>query len=248
MKVEINGKMLNANEGETILELAKRNDINIPSLCHKKGFDGLGRCRMCLVEIKEGHRTKLVSSCVYPVKDELKVQTHTDEIIKIRKDIVMLMYLKSPKNKYVQKLAEEYEIMIPEKYVQKISDDCILCGLCVEACRELGTSAISMVNRGTGKKVSTPYDDESKDCIGCGSCAEVCPTNAITMTENENTRTIWNRTFELVSCEICGKNYTTLETLKYSENLLGQKIECICDECKKKITAATFKESFKNIY
>jgi len=248
LKVKINGKVLNAKEGETILQLAKRKKIEIPSLCYKKGFEDLGRCRMCLVEIKNGRRKKIVSSCAYPVKENLEVQTHTEEIIKIRKDIVMLMYLKSPDNKYVQNLAKEYNIDKPKKYIQKINDDCILCGLCVEACRELGTNAISMVQRGSEKKVSTPYDDESKDCIGCGSCAEVCPSDAIKVEETEDTRTIWNREFELVSCKVCGKNYTTLETIKYSEKLLDEEIEYICDECKKKITADTFKESFKNIY
>jgi NADH dehydrogenase/NADH:ubiquinone oxidoreductase subunit G len=248
LKVKINGKELVAYEEETILELAKRKKIDIPSLCHKKGFEGLGRCRMCLVEINDGNRKKIVSSCAYPVKENLEVLTHTDEIIKMRKDIVMLMYLKSSNNKYVKDLAEEYGIVKPKKYLQKLSDDCILCGLCVEACKELGTNAISMVQRGTEKKVSTPYDDESKDCIGCGSCAEVCPTDAIKVEEKENTRTIWNRTFDLLTCKICGKTYTTVESHQYSEKLLGEKIEPICDECKMKMTADTFKEAFKNIY
>lgn len=248
MKVTINGKELNANEGETILELAKREKIDIPSLCHKKGFEGLGRCRMCLVEINDGNRKKIVSSCAYPVKENLEVLTHTDEIIKIRKDIVMLMYLKSSNNKYLTELAKKYNIVKPKKYIQKISDDCILCGLCVEACKELGTNAISMVQRGSDKKVSTPFDDESKDCIGCGSCAEVCPTDAIPIKETERTRTIWNKTFDLLSCKKCGKNYTTVDSHKYSETLLGEKIEPVCDKCKMKMTADTFKESFKNIY
>jgi predicted molibdopterin-dependent oxidoreductase YjgC len=159
----------------------------------------------------------------------------------------MLLLLRSPENKYVKNLAKEYNVKIPSRYFKKKSDDCILCGLCVKACQELGTNAISMVSRGTLKKVSTPYDDESKACIGCGACAEVCPTDAIKIKEKEGQRTIWNRTFKLVSCEICGKYYTTEEALKYAGNLLEEEEEKICEKCKKKLTAEKFKDSFKNI-
>ena len=247
LKIKIDGKEYKGKQGETILELAKRKNINIPNLCHKKGFEGLGRCRMCLVEIKEGNRKKIVSSCIYPLKNDLEVTTNNDEIYKIRQDIVMLLLLRSPENKYIQNLGKEYNVKVPTRYFSQYNDDCILCGLCVKACEELGTNAISMVSRGTLKKVSTPYDDESKDCIGCGACAEVCPTNAIKLTEKDGQRTIWNRTFNLVSCEICGKYYTTEEALKYAEELLDGEEERICETCKKKITAEKFKESFKNI-
>ena len=249
MEINIDGKVYSSDGNETILELALRKGIEIPHLCYKSGFEPIGRCRMCLVEVIDRKRSKIVSSCQFPVKDGIEVRTDTEEIKAMRKDIIMLLYLKSPENNEVKKLAAQYGVAAPLRYVDDTSDDCILCGLCVEACKTLGTSAISMVGRGTTKKVSTPYDDESLDCIGCNSCAEVCPTNAIKTVDKDGKRTIWNRTFDLVKCEICGKYFTTEETFQYVEKSLNDDhMERICDTCRKKKTAITFKESFKEIY
>ncbi|MDD4378184.1 MAG: 2Fe-2S iron-sulfur cluster-binding protein [Eubacteriales bacterium] len=246
MKVIINSTTYEGLPGETLMELAKRNNINIPNLCHKDGIEGQGRCRLCMVEVKEGNKTKIVSSCVYPIRDGLEVVTDTEKIIAIRKNIILLLLLKTPNNEYIKSLAEEYSVKAPYRYVDNnIKENCILCGLCIKACENLGTSAISFVNRGTTKKVSTPYDDPSKDCIGCGACAEVCPTNAITMTEKNGKRTIWNKNFELVKCSLCGKSYATDETLKFIESKLGNDEERICNSCRKKIISEKFKKSYK---
>jgi NADH dehydrogenase/NADH:ubiquinone oxidoreductase subunit G len=249
MLIKIDGDFYEGNAGETLMELAKRNNISIPHLCHKKGFEGLGRCRLCLVEVIEGKRKKIVSSCVYPIQDGIEVNTSSEKIIKMRKDIILLILIRSPNNEYIKKLAKEYNVAAPSRYLNKENDDCILCGLCIKACEKLGTNAISLVNRGTTKKVSTPFDDASKDCIGCGSCAEVCPTNAISLRNEDGQRFIWNRTFNLVKCSVCGKHYATEDELKLTNNRLGlEDEEHICEYCKKKSMASKFKESFKNIY
>lgn len=250
MNIKIDGKYYKANIGESLLELANRYKIKIPSLCHKKGFTGLGRCRLCLVEVKEGTRSKIVSACVYPIKNEIEVKTTTDEIIKMRKDIILLLLLRTPNNDYIKSLAEEYEVIAPVRYLNpQEKEACILCGLCVKACEKLGTSAISFVNRGTSKKVTTPYDDASKDCVGCGACVEVCPTGAIALTDENDKRIIWNRTFDLVKCERCGKYYTTKDALDFIDRQLGEETQKhICESCNKRLLAAKFKESFQNIY
>ena len=246
MKVIINNKEYQGLPGETLMELAKRNNVDIPNLCHKDGIEGQGRCRLCMVEVREGKKTKIVSSCVYPIRDGLEVVTNSEKIIAIRKNIILLLLLKTPNNDYIKSLAEEYGVKAPDRYVDyKVKENCILCGLCVKACEKMGTSAISLINRGATKKVSTPYDDPSKDCIGCGACAEVCPTNAITMTDKNRIRTIWNKEFKLVKCSVCGKTFTTDEALQFIESKLGKKEERTCDSCRKKIISEKFKESFK---
>ena len=182
-------------------------------------------------------------------KAGIEVNTTSEKINKMRKDIILLLLFRTPENEYIKNLALEYGVSKIDRYSNKEEENCILCGLCVKACEKLGTHAISLVNRGTTKKVSTPFDDTSKDCIGCGACVEVCPTNAIKLSDENGKRTIWNRTFDLVKCSICGKYYTTEESLKYTLDMLGtDDEEHICEYCKKKSMSSKFKESFKNIY
>jgi ferredoxin len=107
----------------------------------------------------------------------------------------------------------------------------------------MGSGAISTVGRGTGKKVSTPYDESSGDCIGCGACAKVCPVGAIELTGDDKTRTIWNKTFSLVQCEKCGAPYGTEEELA----LLKTKLDPhkwvnlnLCPDCRKRIVLSNF--------
>lgn len=246
MKIKVDGVYYEGIEGETLMELAKRNNIDIPNLCHKSGLEGQGRCRLCMVEVTENNKTKVVSSCIYPIKDEIEVKTSTDNIIKMRKNIIMLLLLKTPHNEYINKLADNYHVTPPSSYTDESSNEnCILCGLCVKACEKMGTSAISFVNRGTTKRVSTPYDDASKDCIGCGACKEVCPTDAIKLKDEKGKRTIWNKEFELIECELCGKYYTTEEVLIFINDKTHDDKNNICDTCRKKIVSEKFKESFK---
>lgn len=250
MKVKIDGTYYDGKSGETLLELAKRNNIPIPNLCHKKGFEGQGRCRLCIVEVKEGKRTKIVSSCVFPIKDGIEVSTNSESILKMRKNIILLLLFRTPNNDYIKTLAKEYNVVAPERYLDMdLKENCILCGLCVKACEMMGTKAISLVNRGTTKKISTPYDDASKDCIGCGACVDVCPTGAISLIDENGKRIIWNKTFDLIACSKCGKYYTTKETMNYLNNKLNiQNEEPICANCKRKLIGEKFKESCKNIY
>lgn len=242
MNIKIDGKNYIGKADESLLELAKRSKVDIPSLCYKKGFEGLGRCRLCLVEVKDGEKIKVVSSCVYPLKDGIEVFTNTDKIRKMRKDIILLLLIRTPNNEYINQLASEYEIEVPKRYLDlDEKEDCILCGLCVRACEKLGTNAISLVNRGTSKKVSTPYDNASKDCIGCGSCVDVCPTDAIKMVDKDGKRTIWNRTFDLVECSRCGKYYITEDALEFIEKKLDEEEgEHICESCNKILIGEKF--------
>lgn len=244
MRIKIDGKVYKGKSDESTLDLAKRNKINIPNLCHKKGFEGQGRCRLCLVEVDEKGRKKIVSSCLYPLKDGLEVTTSTEEIIRMRRDIVFLLAQRTPNNPYINELAEEYKITKLERFSNEEDEDCILCGLCIEACEKLGSSAISFANRGITKKVTTPFDDASLDCLGCGACAEVCPTNAIKIKEDKGIRSIWNREFDLARCNSCGKYYTTIESLRYAESFLDSEDDYVCESCKKRSMGSRFKEIF----
>jgi len=250
LKIKIDEKEVRGRPKEILLEVARRNHIHIPSLCYKQGFQGLGRCRLCIVEVKEGSRTRVVSSCVYPIKEGIEVFTNSEEILRLRKDIIKLLLLRTPNNPYIQELAQEYKVKAPQRYIRpREMEACILCGLCVIACEKLGTNAISLIHRGTTKRVATPYDDPAMDCIGCGACAEVCPTHAITMEEHDGKRIIWNKEFNLVKCSRCDKPYITLEALEYMyRDLPTEKDrEHLCQACRRKDLAGKFKEAAQNI-
>jgi heterodisulfide reductase subunit A len=182
--LEIDGKEVKAKEGTTILEAARSVGIDIPTLCYHKALTPYGGCRLCTVEIFRGRRSRIVTSCVYPVEEGLVVKTKSDTVIRDRKMLIELMLARAPKAKVIQDFAKEYGV---EKTRFKIEDPenlCILCGLCARVCEErIGVSAINFVGRGVARKVQTPFqgtlDINFDVCIACGSCASICPTGAI---------------------------------------------------------------------
>jgi heterodisulfide reductase subunit A len=182
--LEIDGKEVRAKEGMTILEAARSIGIDIPTLCYHRALTPYGGCRLCIVEIFRERRSRIVTSCVYPVEEGLVVKTKSDNVIRDRKMLIELMLARAPKAKVIQDLAKEYGV---EKTRFKIEDPenlCILCGLCSRVCEErIGVSAINFVGRGIERKVQTPFqgtlDINFDVCIACGSCASVCPTGAI---------------------------------------------------------------------
>ena len=245
MKITIDGIVCDAEKGEMLLQIARRNNIFIPTLCHSDALPGLGSCRLCMVEAMDRGRRSVVASCIYPVKGEIEVFTHSDKIKSIRKNLLMLLYARAPEDETINRLRKEYEVPDNIRFSDDKEEHCILCGLCVKACEELGSSAISTVNRGVTKKVATPYDEPSSQCIGCGACAYVCPTDAIKIEENDGERTIWNKTFQLVRCERCDKPFATREQLEYSNKKLGTDCgEASCEVCKKAVVG----EKLKDIY
>lgn len=244
MKIRIDGKEIEVTAGETILEVARREGIHIPTLCYHEAFGEQGICRLCIVEIKEEERTRLVASCTYPINSEIEVKTTTPEIERIRRNIIMLLYRRAPNSEYMKKLYEEYGRPGEVKPVDP-EESCILCRLCVRACEKLGANAISAVLRGTEKRIATPYDESSPDCIGCCSCAQVCPTGAIKITTMPGKYEIWNKTFEMEKCEECGRPFIPQTLLDYMESKLGLELpkENLCPECRRKKTGRALASS-----
>lgn len=238
MQVIIDDQKVIAFPGETIMQAARRADIFIPGLCFSEATDPTNSCRLCMVEIQERGKAKLVAACAFPVKEGLVVTTENDKIKRIRDSILKLMYAQAPENPTILSLMERYSVL-PEKKIIEKDGQCILCGLCIKTCKKLGASAITTVNRGITKKVSTPYDRQAMTCIGCASCARACPTNCIKVEDNEEGRTIWNKKFKWIRCEICGTIVTTDKHYKAS-NGDGP---VICPVCKKKNLTDVFAET-----
>ena len=92
----IDGKKITADKNTTILKAALENGIVIPTLCSREGLRPLGNCRLCVVEVTKNGRTRVVTSCNYPVEAGLAVTTASETILAIRKTIVELLAARSP--------------------------------------------------------------------------------------------------------------------------------------------------------
>ena len=214
----INGKQVQADEGEMLLAVIERQGIDIPSTCNHKAVEPYGACRLCSVEITreswDGWR-KQVTSCLYPVEEGLIVTTHSDALINLRKTLLDLMLARSPQAKLVQAMAAEYGIASSSFAEVPDTDDCILCGLCTRVCDEMGFHAISSVNRGHGKEIAPPLHQPPPDCVGCLACAQICPTDFIPYKDTDKTRTIWGREFDMIKCEKTGEPTITKEFAEF---------------------------------
>lgn len=206
MKVNltIDGIPVVADSNDTILEVAKKVKIDIPTLCFLKNINEPASCRICVVEI-EGLK-KLMTSCTTKVREGMVVKTNSSRVINARKKVMELLLsnhnkncLNCPKNLkcYFQSLCEKFSVDT-ERYAGETSsntiddsnhaivrDDskCILCGKCISVCaKRQGCSAITKINRGFATKIGSAFDRplQESPCVGCGQCVLVCPTGALT--------------------------------------------------------------------
>ncbi|MCD6310023.1 MAG: 4Fe-4S dicluster domain-containing protein [Candidatus Eremiobacteraeota bacterium] len=178
----IDDREVEVEEGTTILEAARALDIEIPTLCYNKALAPYGACRMCIVEIHDGNKVMIESSCTYPAREGLKVYTASPKIIKNRKMLAELHLARCPEVEEVRKIAES--LGVTDTRIRKRYEDCTLCGLCVRMCMEkMGPAAIGFINRGHKRIVGTPYDKFSEVCQTCGACESICPANAIKLEE-----------------------------------------------------------------
>jgi NADH dehydrogenase/NADH:ubiquinone oxidoreductase subunit G len=210
--LRIDGLSVQAREGETLLTAAKRAGIPIPTLCHHEAVEDAGACRLCMVEISKadwGDWKGIVTACLYPVEEGLRVDTKAGAVMESRRETLDLLLARCPQTPQIKELAAEYGVY-ETSYARREEDDhCILCGICTRICAALGHHAISIINRGPEKTVSTPFGEPSTTCVGCGACARNCPTGAIPVEESGGLRKIWDREFPLVACADCGRAYIT---------------------------------------
>ena len=172
--IRIDGIDFEAEEGWTILEVAKFLGIEIPTFCHHDGLSEWGGCRLCVVEIGEGENAKLVTSCTYPVEEGLIVRTDTERVIRTRKMVIELLLASSPMSKTIQDLASKYDVH-QQRFKQEF-EECIMCGLCTRMCEEqMMAKAIGFRGRGQNRSIGTPFDITSEECRRCGACMYICP-------------------------------------------------------------------------
>jgi len=189
ISLSINGLPVSVEEGTTLLEAAQFLGFPIPTLCHMEGLNPYGACRLCVVEIGEGEKSKLVSSCTYPAEEGLKVRTASTRVVRARKMVLELLLASCPQSKVIQDLASKHDVR-QQRFKQEF-EDCILCGLCVRMCKEqMVAEAIGFRGRGEKRSIGTPFDIKSEVCRLCGGCIYVCPACQLRCTYTEPEKAI----------------------------------------------------------
>lgn len=221
MQLTINDKQVEAHEGQTLLEVATANGIEIPTLCHHEALEPRGACRLCVVEITRpawSGWSKQVVSCVYPAQDGLVVTTENEELQEMRKTIVDLLMARCPETEPILELGRQYGLTETHFSKRAEDDNCIVCGLCVRTCEDvIGACAIGLYGRGADKQVGPAFGKASQTCIGCGACAHVCPTKCIKVIDEGLLRRIprWGVSFELVADPETGEPISTREHIEF---------------------------------
>ncbi|MDD5672232.1 MAG: 2Fe-2S iron-sulfur cluster-binding protein, partial [Candidatus Omnitrophica bacterium] len=213
VKAVINGIPIEVEEGVTILDAARKAQINIPTLCKHPDLTSSASCGICVVKLKKNNR--MFRACCTPIEEGMEIITHDPEIIEIRRTVVELILSNHPNdclkcgrnnNCELQKLVADFGIREEhfDKFVRDIPKDsstgtivleaskCIKCGRCVDVCQNMqDVWALSFLERGIHTRISPAGDIKLADspCVRCGQCSEHCPTGAIF--EFDETSKVW---------------------------------------------------------
>ncbi|MBN2286446.1 MAG: iron hydrogenase small subunit [Tissierellales bacterium] len=213
INLTINNKKISCENGKTILQAAKENNILIPHLCYLENIHQQGSCRMCIVEV-EGEKT-LQASCIVPVREGMVIKTNSEKVINTRKVLYELLLsdheqdcLNCSRNQdcELQALGEWLQVgesrfegvhsknLMDEASPSIIRDTakCILCRRCVTVCNEIqNVGAINPQNRGFKTDIGPPEDLplNSINCSNCGQCTVVCPVGALQ--EKDALQPVW---------------------------------------------------------
>jgi predicted molibdopterin-dependent oxidoreductase YjgC len=103
----INGKKITAQKDTMILEAARAAGIDIPTLCAHESVSRSGACRLCVVEVKKGNRTKIVTSCLYPVEEGIVVETKNERVLNVRRLVLELLLARNPESDVIADLAKK---------------------------------------------------------------------------------------------------------------------------------------------
>ena len=202
--LSLDGVEVSFEPGETLYEVAIRAGQSVPTLCYDPRLEPFGACRLCLMEV-EGVRNP-VASCTMPAAEGMVVKTTTEAIEKHRRTLLELVAsenrdttvseLNGHASQELKTLMGEHDITAnrfcgeqsgtshsdENPFIARDYDNCISCYRCVRVCAEQeGDHAISMMNRGFSKQITTEFNTTLKDsaCTFCGQCVQTCPTGAL---------------------------------------------------------------------
>jgi NADH dehydrogenase/NADH:ubiquinone oxidoreductase subunit G len=244
-EIIINNKPYSFSEGESILDVANRNGIKIPTLCYLKDITPTGACRLCLVEV-EG-KDRLQAACVTYAMDGMKIDTENERVWKNRRQMLDFILIKHPLDCPVCDKAGECELqntaydfgMMDEIVTSDKPKDpvvkwnkivynqnlCVLCEKCIKSCHEMtGCSALKMEDRGFFNHV-TPSKGDTLKCDFCGTCIDRCPVGALLDSQFHHSARVWDLENTITSSVFspCGEQveYGTMDGQIYRATAVG---------------------------
>lgn len=221
VEITLNGQTVAAREDETLLEVAKRQGVEIPHLCYSEREGKDGNCRACMVEI-DGERVLAPSCCRYP-QEGMQVNSESERALHSQKLVLELLKsdvsekphtLNSELDYWAGKLnlgtsrfkpREQPQPDISHPGIAVNMDACIQCTRCLRACRdEQNNDVIGLAQRGHHTEIVFDFDDPMGEstCVACGECVQACPTGAL-MPANEVAMEVPDKQVESV-CPYCG--------------------------------------------
>lgn len=237
----LDGREAEAYPDETVLSVARRLGVDIPALCHHQAVTDYGACRICVVEVKKGKRSRMVTSCLYiPAAGDV-VETANDRVKQLRRILLELLLARCPEVDLIRDMARQYGVDASRFRVSdadRADERCIICGLCVRVCAEvIGQYAIGYANRGSERTIATPFETQTEDCIGCGACVFVCPTHALHIEDigGKRVMTELNTTLPMMTCAGCGRAFATERQIERVRQLLPAAHDkvAMCPSCRR---------------
>jgi formate dehydrogenase major subunit len=224
IEIQLNGQAISCTNNESLLGIAKRVGIEIPHLCYQDGMPAAGNCRACMVEVN-GERT-LAASCCRHASAGMQVTTNSPRALKAQKMVLELMLADAPpKEKQTDSSTNELQYwaqqagVLASRFTPRPAqardqshpaihvnlDACILCTLCVRACREVQVNdVIGLAFRGSDSKIVFDMDDAlgASTCVACGECVQACPTGAL-LPANPKAQQLADKKIDSL-CPYCG--------------------------------------------
>ena len=213
--INIDGAPYEAVDGKTLLQVMRKNGIQVPTLCYHEALKPIGACKLCGVEVLgRSGKPKILLSCVIKAREGLVVKTKGEDVEKARHLAFQNLLAMAPQSKRIRALAEANGVSLGP-----MADGCIRCRLCIGVCKEIvGVGALKLADRG-GHRFIVPIKGV---CIGCSTCVNICPTGAIHMKDEDDLRTISIRDEviginKLERCEACGRFFASRKFIKHVE-------------------------------
>jgi len=227
--ITIDGQVVEAKEGERLIDVCDRYGIYIPRFCYHPSLSVAGNCRMCLVEIEKV--PKLQISCNTAVQDGMVVYTQSEKVIEARRDVLEFIFINHPLDcpicdqagecklqdyymevgRYKSRFPKDMKVKKPRKAVRWGSgivfdaERCVLCTICIRFMDEVvGRHSIGVVNRGDRSEIEL-HDNEKIDTFYAGNLFDICPVGALTSEDFRFKMRVWYLSRTESICPKCSR-------------------------------------------